>query len=132
MAATVEDKSGLRIPTTLVGRIARSDTVAKTLFRIPANAVPISISYSSPAASNAGTTATISVGKLGGTGTEFLATQDVKTAATGAGQVVPNGPAATLLGQVTPTAIDVTGVYAETGAASNAGGPWVVTITVLE
>jgi len=84
-----------------VGTIARTDTSAKTLFTLPAGAIPTGLAYSSPAASNAATTATISVGNAGGSGAEYLNAADVKTAATGAGQVFPNGPAATLLGQIT-------------------------------
>jgi hypothetical protein len=120
-----------RTPVAFVGSIARTDTTAKKLFSLPAKSIPLSIQYSSPAASDAGTTATVSVGKAGGTGTEYLATQDVKTVGTGRGQVVPAGPNATLLGQIQETAVDVTGVYAESGGASTTGGPWVVTVLAL-
>lgn len=114
-----------------VGSIARTDTSAKRLFRLPAGSIPVALQYSSPAASDAGTTATISVGQSGGTGTEYLATQDVKTAGTGRGQQFPAGPSATLLGAIQASAVDVTGVYAESGTASTTGGPWVVTILAL-
>lgn len=120
-----------RQPSAFVGSIARTDTAAKRLFDLPVGCIPVALHYSSPAASDAGTTATISVGKLGGTGTEYLATQDVKTVGTGRGQQVPVGPAATLLGIPTTAAQTVTGVYAETGGASTTGGPWVVTLLVL-
>ena len=114
-----------------VGTVARTDTTAKSLFVLPAACIPLAVQYSSVAASNAATTATLSVGKSGGTGVEYLNAADVKTAATGAGQVNPNGPAASLLGQITAASQNVTGIYAETGAASNTGGPWVVTILAI-
>jgi len=111
-----------RVVVAFTGTIARTDTTAKTLFTLPGSCIPLSLSYCSPAASNAG--------KSGGTGTEYLNAADVKTAATGAGQVVPGGPASTLLGQLAASQV-VTGIYAETGGASNTGGPWVVTILAI-
>jgi len=106
--------------------IARTDTSAKNLFRLPAYARPIRLSIFGTAASDAGTTATISVGKTGAN-THFLNGHDVKTSSSGAGQVHPNG--ATNLDAVVGTSdIQVTGIYAETGSASTAGGPWTVVI----
>ena len=113
------------------GTIARTDTAAKSLFVLPSACIPLAIQYSSLAASNAATTATLSVGKSGGTGVEYINAADVKTAATGAGQVTPNGPAASLLGQIATASQIVTGIYAETGGASSTGGPWVVTILAI-
>lgn len=117
--------------TTFVGSVARTDTSAKILFTLPEGAIPVDLVYSSPAASNAGTTATLSVGKSGGTGVEFLNAADVKTAGTGAGAQHPAGPTTSLFGTPLAAAAVVTGTYAETGAASSAGGPWVVTIAAL-
>lgn len=117
---------------TFTGTIARTDTAAKLLFTLPANAILLGFRYTSPAASDAGTTATISVGKSGGAGTEYLTTQDVKTVGTGRGQQYPVGPAASLLGQsVGGAAQGVTGIYAESGGASTTGGPWVIEFDVL-
>jgi len=114
-----------------VGSIARTDTAAKTLFTLPAGCIPLTIAYSATAPSNAGTTATISVGISGGSGTAFLNAVDVKTAGTGGGSQNPAASASTQFG--VPLAADtiVTGIYAETGGASNAGGPWVVVIEAL-
>ena len=116
--------------TQFVGSIARTDTASKILFNLPTNCIPVAITVSSSAVSNAGTTATISIGKPGGAGTEFLTTQDVK-GANGSGHQHFAGPAASLYG--TPLAVGggVTGIYAETGGASNAGGPWIVIMDVL-
>lgn len=116
--------------TQFVGSIARTDTAAKTLFTLPPGAIPIAMTYCSAAVSNAGTTAVISVGKSGGTGVELLTTQDVK-GATGSGHQHPAGPAASLYGVSSATAVIVTGIYAETGGASASGGPWLVIIDAL-
>ena len=106
--------------------VARTDTAAKTLFTLPVGAVLLGMSVSSPAVSNAATTATLSVGQSGGTGAEYLSAYDVK-GATGAGQQRPVGPTASLIGAAAlTTAVTVTGTYAETGTASSAGGPWTV------
>ena len=107
------------------GSIARTDTVVKNLFVIPANLTITQLKYFSPNNSDAATTAVISVGKTG-SNTFFLATADVKTAATGKGQVVPN--AATNLAAIGAADLQVVGIYAETGAPSTTGGPWTVTI----
>lgn len=111
---------GLRVKR---GTIARTDTSAKDLFQLPAGAVIDDLVIFGPAASNAGTTATISVGKTG-TNNHFVNAFDVK-GTTGAGN---QHPAATNLGSVGASAITVVGIYAESGAASTAGGPWTVTM----
>lgn len=122
---------GRRNVVTFVGSVARSDTSAKNLFTLPAGCIPTNILVAATAPSNAGTTATLSAGKSGGTGTEFLNAVDVKTAGTGGGSQKPSASASTLFG--VPLAADtvVTGIYAETGGASNAGGPWLVIIEAL-
>jgi hypothetical protein len=106
----------------IVNTIARTDTSAKVLGVLPKDAQITRVSVWGAAVSNAATTATVSVGKSGGTGAEYLSAFDVK-GATGAGQQTP---AAALLMAPTAAASDttVTGTYAETGTASTAGGPW--------
>lgn len=119
---------------TLRGFVTRTDTVAKQLFTLPKNARVLFFSVYGFAASNAGTTATLSLGKQGGTGAEYLSAYDVKTAASGNGLTFPN--AQLLIGyNTTPadlaklsTDVTITGTYAETGAASNAGGPWTIEV----
>lgn len=108
----------------LTNTVARTDTAAKTLGVLPAGAVIIGITVYGTAVSNAATTATLSLGKSGGTGTEFLNALDVK-GATGAGQQTPTGG---VLGSVGTSAVTVTGTYAETGTASTSGGPWRIVI----
>jgi hypothetical protein len=72
--------------------------------------------------SNAATTAVVSVGKTG-SNTYFVSSQDVKGAN---GQMPCAG--ATNLGAVlsTSAATQIVGIYAETGTASNTGGPWTI------
>jgi hypothetical protein len=120
-----------RATVTFVNQIARTDTSAKTLFTLPANAIPLELEVCSPAVSNAGTTATVSVGKSGGTGAEILAAMDVK-GSTGSGSQNPAGPAASIFGaSVGAAPYVVTGIYAESGTASTAGGPWLVAVTCI-
>ena len=111
----------------LVNTVARTDTSAKTLGTLPQDAQIVGLTIWGAAASNAGTTATLSVGKSGGAGAEYLSAYDVKTAASGNGQTSPN--AALLLAPTKATADTVvTGTYAETGTASTSGGPWTVIV----
>lgn len=105
------------------GQIARTDTSAVRLFELPAGFVPAQLRVTSPAASNAGTNARISVGSSGGAGSEFVANFDVKSSG-GVGQALPSS--AGLLGSALGTSIIVTGIYAEAGSASSTGGPWTV------
>ena len=117
--------------TKYVGSIARTDTTAKILFTIPAGSIPLRIYYAATAPSNAGTTATISVGINGGSATAFLAATDVKTAGTGGGSQNPTASASTQYGTALASDTTVNGTYAETGTASSSGGPWVVVIEAL-
>lgn len=118
------------IVTTYRNTLARTDTSAKTLFTLPANAIPIKLHYFSAAASNAGTSANISVGKSGGTGTEYLNAQDVKTASTGAGYVTPNSQT-NMCSSIGTAPLNITGIYAESGTASSSGGPWNIMLDVM-
>lgn len=131
--ATAQDPEYLngRTVTSFVGSVARTDTSAKTLFTLPAGCIPTNILFAATAPSNAGTTATISVGISGGSGTAFLNAIDVKTAGTGGGSQKPTGSASAQFGVPLAAATVVNGVYAETGGASSAGGPWVVIVEAL-
>lgn len=78
------------------------------------------------AASNAGTTATISIGSTAANANEYVNAQDVKTAG---GLILPTATLSTNLPNLEPTPLtgqDLTifAKYAETGTASSAGGPW--------
>lgn len=117
------------------GDVYRSDTAAKDLFTIPAGSVIVGGRVIGVANSDAGTTATLSVGIKGNLGTEFLSGYDVKAAATGKGHTSPNFQSfgATNSNSLTigSNSITVTGKYAETGGASTTGGPWTVVFDVL-
>jgi len=105
----------------LEGTIARTDTVAKNLFTLPAGAIPIRVETSGLVVSNAVTTATLDIGKTG-TDNFFVAAADVKAANFGDAAIVR------AMKQSTPlvAGIQVVGKYSETGGASSAGGPWTV------
>lgn len=107
-------------------QIARTDTTASVKLVLPADATIVDILIYG-AASNAGTTATVSIGTTS-TSTEWVSGQDVKTAG---GLIRPTSTvSATNLPnlEVSPnlTDISVYAKYAETGAASSAGGPYTV------
>lgn len=107
--------------------VARTDTTAKNLFKIPARAIITGFKYAGAAASDAATTATLSIGKTG-SGTFHVNAANVKAAATGLGLVLPN---AQNVGTILAAEEQVTAVYAETGAASTTGGPWTVIVEYL-
>lgn len=113
---------------TVTATVARTDTSAKDLFILPPGAIITGVRVVSPAASDAGTTAVLKVGIKGGSATAIVNNLDVKTAATGAGQVNPN---ATIGGVALTSTTTYTGTYAETGTASTAGGPWTVIFEYL-
>jgi len=114
------------------GFVTRTDTAAKDLFTLPKNARLLFFLVWGKAASDAGTSAVLKLGKKGGTGTEFLAAYDVKTAASGNGMTLPNaqllmGYDTTLVDTAKQTVdVTVTGTYTESGTASTTGGPWTV------
>lgn len=95
---------------------------------IPAGFVPTGVRVSSPTASNAGTSATISVGSTNSTTGVFVSALDVKGNA-GIGVAYPSTVAAASVALPADTPITVQ--YAEGGTASTAGGPWDVAIQGL-
>lgn len=104
----------------IAGAVARGATNTAIVGTLPANAQIIAIFITVPVVSNAGTTATVSVGLNGGSNTYFSAAQDVKGAVGNFSQAatanwVPSGGS-----QV------VTVTYTETGAASTAGNAYYV------
>lgn len=109
--------------------IGRTQTSAALLFTLPPQTTVMGIRIVGPTASNAGTNARISIGSTGGGGKDFLADWDVKTAAGGLAQAFPSSALTGLINDVNP--IQVTGIYAEGGSASSAGGPWTIVFEVL-
>lgn len=109
------------------GTIARTDTTAKNLFTIPAGAVVTGTRLFAGTASNAATTATVSIGKTGTTN-RYLNAADVKTSAgLVSGTAAQNTNLYTVESATAET--QIVGIYAETGTASTTGGPWTVELS---
>jgi len=109
-------------------KVVRTDTTAFVGAWLPKDAVITGMYVIGQAASNAGTTATLDVGSTA-TATEYLASYDVKTAATGEGYN-PAGAAAVGTAFMSKLTADVPvyAKYVEAGTASTVGGPWYVKI----
>lgn len=107
-------------------KIVRTDTTAFLAAWLPKDAVLTGMYVVGQAASDAATSASISVGNTT-TANEYLATFDVKTAATGEGYN-PAGAAAVGSAFMEKLTADtpVYAKYAEAGTASTTGGPWYV------
>lgn len=109
-------------------QISRTTTASTVLAVLPADATILFMVVRSTAVSDAGTTATISLGNLS-SATAYINALNVKTtpAANTPTMVVQSN-----LGNISgiPLGSDqqVVGVYAESGTASTAGGPWVIDI----
>lgn len=109
-------------------QVSRTDTTATVKAVLPGDSTILDIAIIG-AASNAGTTATLSIGNTS-TATEYVNAQDVKTAggiirptATASATNLPN-----LENPPISTDIQIYAKYAETGTASSAGGPYTVLI----
>lgn len=111
-----------------VVKVVRTDTTAFVGAWLPKDAVITGMYVIGQATSDAGTSASISVGSTA-TANEYLATYDVKTAATGEGYN-PAGAAAvgSAFMEKLTTDVPVYAKYVEAGTASAAGGPWYVKI----
>jgi hypothetical protein len=119
-----------RLVASKIATVARTDTAAKNLFKLPPFSQVLDVSVMSGAVSNAGTTATLSIGKTG-SNTFFVNALDVK-GATGSGKTRPTVGASSLATNLSSTAdTQVVGIYAETGTASSAGGPWTVQVDYI-
>lgn len=123
----VDDASSGRgaIVLALAAPVARGATNTVVLGTLPANAQIVGCNIITSVVSNAATTATVSVGLVGGSTTAFSAAQDVKTAIGNASQTATAGWAAA----TTARTLNVT--YTETGAASTAGTVAVVVSYVV-
>lgn len=99
-----------------IATVSRTDVAAKNLFVLPPNAIPIHLKLYIATASDAGTTATLSIGKTG-TNTYFLSAFDVKG---NSGQQSPSA-VSHLAASVGTSSMQVVGIYAETGTASTVG-----------
>jgi len=112
---------------TKVFAVLRTDTAATVKCVLPADSTIMDMRIFSPTASDAATTAVISVG-IPGANTTYLNTVDVKTAA---GMIRPTTKLANMINlENIPLGPDIqlNAIYAETGTASTVGGPFYVIV----
>lgn len=107
-------------------QIARTDTTAFDAFVLPKGAVIAGSYVMGTVASDAATTATVSVGSNPGTTNECIAAFSVKT--NGLGYFATGATAGTGLGTQLAANTLIKAVYAETGTASTTGGPWLIKV----
>lgn len=104
-------------------QVSRTDTVATLKAAIPAQASVVGVLMYGGVASDAATTATVTLTISNNTGTISTGVVDVKAngATTALVQMsnLPNLEPLPLVGD-----LKITAVYAETGGASTTGGPW--------
>jgi len=111
--------------------VSRTDTVSSTKVVLPAGSSVLEISKNGSSNSDAATTATVSVVISDNTGAISTGTAvDVKTTgATTAHVQMPNLP------NIEPVPLTgdlrITAVYAETGAGSTTGGPWLFKVVYV-
>lgn len=115
---------------TKVFKVARTETAAVLKAVLPADASIIGTKVYAGTASDAGTTATVTLTVANNSGTIGTGAYDVKTNGATTGEVsvtgLPNVQPVPLTGD-----IRITAVYAETGTAATTGGPWNVLITYV-
>lgn len=103
--------------------VARTETTVVLKDMLPADASILYIVREKGTASDAGTTATVTLVAANNSGTFSTFADDVKTNGATTGFVpmtaLPNLEPLPLTGDIT-----ITAVYAETGTAANTGGPW--------
>lgn len=113
-----------------VFKASRSDTTATLKAVLPADASILSVIFYGGTASDAGTTASLTITAANNGGTISTGSYDVKTNGATTGLVnmssLPNVQPVPLNGDIT-----IKATYAETGTASTAGGPWNVAITYI-
>lgn len=106
--------------------VTRSDTTAFDAFWLPKGAVIAGSYVMGETASNAASTATVSVGSNPGTTNECVAAFSVKT--NGAGYFATGATGGSSVGSQLTADTLMKAIYAETGTASNTGGPWLVKV----
>ena len=107
-------------------KIARTDTTAFNAFVLPKGAVIAGAYVMGTTASDAASTATVSVGSNPGTTNECVAAFSVKT--NGLGYFAAGAQGGTSMGSQLTADTLMKAVYAETGTASTTGGPWLVKV----
>ena len=125
MANTLTPKA--RSLLTKMGTIARTDTTATILFGLPKDALIAGIYVIGAAASDAGTSAIIGIGSTTAAN-EYMASYDVKTAATGEGYNTAGAAAVgSAMASKLTADVSVYGKYTEVGTASTTGS-WVIKV----
>lgn len=105
-------------------QVVRTDTARFDAFVLPKGAVISGVFIAGATASDAATTATITVG-VGAGGAELLNAYSVKT---NVGFGVPASTAGSYVGTQLAADTLFKAVYAESGTASTTGGPWLVEV----
>jgi len=109
-------------------QVLRTDTTATLKAVLPADASLLDVDIYG-VASNAGTTATVSIGTTSANSNEIINAQDVKTAG---GKIRPTTSYSTSWPNIQPVPlvgdIQIYAKYAETGTASSAGGPYTIVV----
>lgn len=109
-------------------QVVRTDTTAFQGAYLPKDAIVVGLYVIGHAASDAATTAVVSIGTTT-SANEIMASYDVKTAATGEGYSAAGAAAVgTYMASKLTADTPVYAKYAETGTASTTGGPWFVKI----
>jgi hypothetical protein len=114
---------------TYTNQVARTDTTAKDLFVLEADDIPVGLRLYTAAASDAGTSALLSIGSTGNAA-YFGSVQVVSGTHSQLGVSTPS----TVSNLMEPLSFQttVTATYAEYGSASAAGGPWTVLMDVAK
>lgn len=131
----VQNQPG-RVIVTKTATLARTDTIAKNLFSLPANAIPLEVmtywTSNSDASLSAAIVAGYSTGTVlangmtisgGGAGNELLSSTSVKT---GNGVLLTATGSNLFSARWTTVDTTITGRYTETGTASANGGPFTI------
>jgi len=108
----------------LVFNIARGEAISTVRATMPKGAMPLYVTINGSTGSNAGTTATLSLGTAANN-TYFLNGVSVLGAA-GVGQITPTS--LTNCGKALTADTVITAGYAESGTVSSTGGPWTIVI----
>ena len=103
-------------------KVTRSDTTAFDAFWLPKGAVVSGAYVMGQTASDAATTAIVSLGSNPGTTDEVISAFSVKT--NGAGYYAVTTTEGTKIGEQVTTDTLIKAKYTETGTASTTGGPW--------
>lgn len=114
---------------TKIVEVTRSDTTAFDAFVLPKGARLAGAYVIGSTASDAGTSAAITLGSNPGTTNEVFNGYDVKTAASGAGyNTIPGSKIGSGWTAVASSDILIKAKYTEAGTASTTGGPWLVKV----